>query len=389
MYGKPFPNALKRGMAEVLKNFDEYQIAKYNGGNKEMKFRDVLKITHPTPKSKEVEELFGKILNDQLETPYTWETELSAKGNNKEVWEELIASGRVGYMALLRNLRNIVKSGADITPVLAILADPIQVKKSRQLPFRFFSAYRTLENEYLMTQDIHRALESAVSASVENMDKIMGRTLIAIDVSGSMSSSISDKSDIRCSDIASLFGAMASKLCEDATVCYFEAAKSLYRDHFRRNGWAFPESRFKNSEECGYRIAHYGRYDSILDIALKNSFAGGGTDLSLPMQFALEEDATRNLKAFDRVIYFSDNECNRGLETTVQGMVDTYRRKYNRDFWVHGVDLQGYGTQQFCGSKFDLIAGWSDKVLSFINLAEKGVGTLVKEIETYQLEKSA
>ena len=79
MYGKPFPNALKRGMAEVLKNFDEYQIAKYNGGNKEMKFRDVLKITHPTPKSKEVEELFGKILNDQLETPYTWETELSAK----------------------------------------------------------------------------------------------------------------------------------------------------------------------------------------------------------------------------------------------------------------------------------------------------------------------
>lgn len=107
------------------------------------------------------------------------------------------------------------------------------------------------------------------------------------------------------------------------------------------------------------------------------------------MQFALEEDATRNLKAFDRVIYFSDNECNKGLETTVQGMVDTYRRKYNRDFWVHGVDLQGYGTQQFCGSKFDLIVGWSDKVLSFINLAEKGVGTLVKEIETYQLEKSA
>ena len=157
MYGKPFPNALKRGMAEAIQNFDEYQFAKYNGGCKDVKFRDVLRITHPNPKSKEVEELFGKILNDTLETPYTWETELSARGNTKEVWDELIASGRVGYMALLRNLRNIIKSGTDIAPVLAVISDPIQVNKSKQLPFRFFSAYRTLEKDGLMTDDIHRA----------------------------------------------------------------------------------------------------------------------------------------------------------------------------------------------------------------------------------------
>lgn len=389
MYGKPFPNALKRGIAEEIQCFDEYQIAKYNGGNKEVKFRDVLRITHPTPKSEDVETLFGKILNDQLETPYTWESELSARGNKKEVWNELIASGKVGYMALLRNMRNIIKSGADITPVLSMIADPVQVKKSKQLPFRFFSAYRRLEEDNFMTPKIHRALESAISASVENMDKIMGRTLIAVDVSGSMGSKISAKSDVCCSDIASLFGAMASKLCEDATVCYFEAAKSLYRDYYRRSGVAFPEDRFKDAAESGYRIAHYGKYDSILDIALKNSFHGGGTDLSLPMQFALKEDKGKNIKPFDRIIYFSDNECNSGLERTVQGLVDTYRRKYNKDFWVHGVDLQGYGTQQFCGSKFNLIAGWSERVLSFVNLAEAGVGSLIKEIETYKLDKTA
>ncbi len=51
MYGKPFPNALKRGMAEVIQNFDEYQIAKYNGGGKEVKFCDVLRITHPNAKA--------------------------------------------------------------------------------------------------------------------------------------------------------------------------------------------------------------------------------------------------------------------------------------------------------------------------------------------------
>lgn len=389
MYGKPFPNALKKGIAEVFQKFDEYQIAKYNGGSKEFKFKDVLRIVHPTPESKEVEVLFGKIINDQLETPYTWETELSSRGNNKDVWNELIASSKVGYMALLRNLRNIIKSGADITPVLDIISNPTNIKKSKQLPFRFFSAYRTLESEHLITPEIHRALETAINASIDNLEKLLGRTLIAVDVSGSMGNKISYKSDIRCADIASLFGAMAHKLCEDATVCYFEASKDLYRDYYERMGLSFPIERFKNSEECGYRIEHYGKYDSILDIALTNSFTGGGTDLSLPMQFALDVDKGKNLKPFNRIIYFSDNECNSGLARTVQGLADEYRRKYNKDFWVHGVDLQGYGTQQFCGKNFNLIAGWSDRVLSFISLAETGVGNLIKEIEEYELDEVA
>ncbi len=389
MYGKPFPNAMKREIADVLQKFDEFQIAKYNGGNKSLKFRDILRITHPVPKTEDIEALFKKILADELETPYTWEVELSTRGNTKEVWDELISSGKVGYMALLRNLRNIIKSGADIDPVLAKLSDPEQVRKSRQLPFRFYSAYHTLSNEGLITPKIHKALETALTASIENMDKIPGRTLIAVDVSGSMSSTISSKSDVQCSDIAALFGAMASHLCEDATVCYFEAPKSAYRAYYNRFGVTFPESRFKNSEERGYRIAHYGKYDSVLEIALQNSFAGGGTDLSLPMTFALEEDKAVNLKPFDRIIYFSDNECNNsswGLYKTVQSLVDSYRTKYNKAFWVHGIDLQGYGTQQFCGKQFNLIAGWSESVLPFINLAEAGISTLIETIDKYEVK---
>lgn len=370
MYGKPFPNAMKREVADVLQRFDEYQIAKYNGGSKSLKFRDVLRITHPVPKTKEIESLFNKVLNDNLETPYTWEVELSTRGNTKEAWNELIASEKVGYMALLRNLRNIVKSGADIQPVLATLSDPEQVHKSRQLPFRFYSAYRTLSKESLITPEIHRALEEAIVSSIDNMNQITGRTLIAVDVSGSMGSTVSARSDIRCCDIASLFGAMASRLCEDATVCYFDAA----------GGW--------QSNSKGYRIAHYGKYDSILEICANNAFSGGGTDLSLPMKFALTEDKSVNLKPFDRIIYFSDNECNssyRGLQKTVQGLVDMYRLAYNKNFWVHGIDLQGYGTQQFCGNHFNLIAGWSESVLHFISLAETGISTLVETIEAYEL----
>ena len=200
MYGKPFPNALKRELAQVIQRFDEYQLAKYKGSGA-MKLRDVLRITHPVPKDAQTEALFKKVLDDTLETPYTWETELSAKGNTKEVWNELIASGKVGYMALLRNLRNIIKSGAEITPVLQILSDPERVRKSRQLPFRFYSAYLTLSDENILSGNTHRALEKALEVSVENMEQIPGRTLIAIDVSGSMGSRISRRSEVRCCDI--------------------------------------------------------------------------------------------------------------------------------------------------------------------------------------------
>ena len=372
MYGKPFPNALKREIAKQIQRFDEYALAKYNSRGMSMKLRDVLRITHPTPKDEKTEALFRKVLDDTLETPYTWETELSEKGNTKEVWDELISSGKVGYMALLRNLRNIVKCGADIAPVLKVLSDPERVKKSRQLPFRFFSAYRMLEQENLMTPEIHRALENALTVSVENLDTVPGRTLIAVDVSGSMGSCISRKSTVMCSEIAGLLGAMSSRICEDAAVCYFDCP----------GGWSCLRG------DKGYIVEHYGKYDSILEICRKHIFSGGGTQMDLPMKFALEEDKSASIKPFDRVIYFSDNVCNSssyGIKT-VQSMVDKYRKKYNPDFWVHGVDLQGYGTQQFCGKNFNLIAGWSDKVLEFILLAEKGIGSLVQTIEEYQMK---
>lgn len=368
MYGKPFPNALKREIAQVMQRFDEYQLAKYNSGGA-MKLRDVLRITHPAPKDSQTEALFRKVLDDTLETPYTWETELSQKGNTKEVWNELIASDKVGYMALLRNLRNIIQSGANVTPVLKILSDPERVRKSRQLPFRFYSAYLTLLDKNILSANTHRALEQALEVSVENMEQIPGRTLIAIDVSGSMGSRISKRSEVRCCDIASLLGAMASRICEDATVCYFDAAGS----------WSSHGSK-------GYTIKHYGKYDSILEICKNSRFYGGGTQMDLPMKYALNEDGSRDVKPFDRVIYFSDNECNAscgGMNRAVQGMAEEYRSRYNPNFWVHGVDMQGYGTQQFCGDRFNLIAGWSESVLPFIHLAEKGIGSLVDAIGQY------
>jgi len=109
---------------------------------------------------------------------------------------------------------------------------------------------------------------------------------------------------------------------------------------------------------------------------------GGGTDLTLPLRKIL------NLPdKVDRLILLSDNEINSGwyggYQRTCQPLADEYRKNKNPDFWVHAIDLQGYGTQQFIGKNTNIIAGWSEKVLEFISLAEDGIGNQVKRIENY------
>ena len=100
--------------------------------------------------------------------------------------------------------------------------------------------------------------------------------------------------------------------------------------------------------------------------------------MHLPFQQMLRD----NVKA-DRVIVLSDNEFNGGCSKPVQSIADEYRKVTGNDIWVHAIDLQGYGTQQFHGAKTNVIAGWSEKVFEFIKLAEQGEGNLEKAIEQY------
>lgn len=364
MYGKPIPNGLKKALAHSFNKFNEYQIAKYNGGNKAVKFKDVLKLTHARPTSEEQEKLFKDIMNDTLPIAERWETELSAKGNNKETWEYLIAENKLGYMAMLRNLRNILNAKPNnISKVYEKLENKEEVLKSKQLPFRFFSAYREIQT--ISTSKTLDVLENAIEYSVENLPKLKGKTVIAIDVSGSMRNSISNKSTVKCSDIARLLAVLASKICEEYIVYTFDT--SLNQVTFSKRG-------------------------GIIETAMSLPFDGGGTNITLPLQ----EMINNNIQA-DRLLIFSDNEINQSWRTAshnwwtnviiskpCQHYADEYRKKVNPNLWVHAIDLQGYGTQQFIGAKTNIIAGWGEKILEFITIAEKGIGNQVKIIENYE-----
>ena len=351
LFGKPIPNALKKGISDAMQRFDEYTLAKYKGNGKAVKMRDLLCLCRPTPKSKEQSEMWKRLLNDELETPVTWETQLSANGNNKETWEELIDSGKVGYMALLRNLRNILNANpSNVNKVLDLIENPEAVKRSKQLPFRYLSAYKELEN--IGGSRVFDVLENAVEASIENVPKLAGTTVIAVDVSGSMSDLVSAKSKVRCYEIAMLLGLIANKICENSIFYTF------------------------NSDIKKYPVSHRS---GILETALKSN-CGGGTNMSLPFNKMIAD----RVKA-DRIIVLSDNECNSGVywRKSVQTIADEYRKSSGCDIWVHAIDLQGYGTQQFYGKKTNIIAGWSEKVFDFIKLAEQGEGNLEKTIEQY------
>ena len=357
LYSKPIPNSLKKGLNDALLRQNEYSLAKYKGSTKTLKMRDVPRITHPLPKTPEQSELLRKLIADELETPYTWETELSAKGNTKEIWEELIDSGKVGYMAILRNLRNIIKAGVSknhLDKVLTKIANPEEVKKSKQLPFRFFAAYKELKGMPGTTSKITNSLESAISSAIVNMPALSGTTAICIDVSGSMTSRCLNKSDITCGEIAALLGIMLSQTCEDSiTLAFDTSAKKI-------------------------TLSNTG---GILSQMSKISMLGGGTDITASIRYLTDN----NIKV-DRIVMLSDNEMNHWGYRSAQSYLDKYRKNVNNNCYVHAVDMQGYGTQQFIGKDVNLVAGWSEKIIEFVSLVEAGTAGLVSKIDTYHYE---
>jgi hypothetical protein len=363
-FGKPIPNSLKKGLADVFRGFNEYELAKYNR-DKKIKLRDILCIAHPKPINKEQADLWKNLLENNLKTPITWETELSAKGNKKEVWEKLIDENKLGYMAMLRNLRNIINADvSNIDKVYEYLSNEERVLKNKQLPFRYYSAYRVLEQEDLCTSKIFDVLEKAIKISTQNIEKLSGKTFISADVSGSMNSTnISNKSDVHCSDIAVLMMAIANYICDESITSSFD-------------------TKF-------YKVS-MPTTNGIISNAKNVRINGGGTDITLPIQYLL-----RNKIFVDRIILLSDNQINYGWDrvnnrgftsqtkTACQKYIDLYRKEINPNVWVHAIDLQGYGTQQFKDNKTNIMAGWSERIFEFIDLTEKGIDTLIKKVDTY------
>ena len=197
---KPLSAQMKKGLAKAFTKFGPYALAKYNRGGA-IKLRDVLFLCHAKPANDEQKEVWKKLIDGTLESPDTWEVNLSGGADKKETFERLIREGKLGYLALLRNLRNMVNADCD----LSLVREAITARKNgadKVLPFRFVAAARAAP---MLEPD----LDTALCEGIDSMPALKGRTAVLVDVSGSMDSALACKSDLTRMDAAA---ALASVL---------------------------------------------------------------------------------------------------------------------------------------------------------------------------------
>ena len=189
---KMVPHGFQRGLARAFANFDEYQLAKYDRDGA-VKLRDVLRLVRPKPKDEAQSALFKRVKERTLTTPDTWEVELSGGKAKKDTFERLLKEGKLGYLALLRNLRNMANAEVDVTLVQeAILA---RKGAARVFPFRYVAAARA-------APQFEPYLDKALVAAINEAIKLVGTTIVLVDVSGSMDWALSKKSDLKRLDAA-------------------------------------------------------------------------------------------------------------------------------------------------------------------------------------------
>ncbi len=328
----PISAQIKRGLANAFSNFNEYQFAKFRGDRNEIKLRDVMRIVHPKPKTQEKAVLYKKILDNTLETPDTWEVALSSGADKKTTWERLISERKLGALAFLRNLRNMNSVGVSKT---AIRNGIEALNPKWLLPLHFLSAAK-------YAPEYEQELENLMIKMFENTPKLPGYTIFVVDVSGSMGSIISDKSEFNRLDVAKAMAMIASHLTEKFSL-YITAGDDGARIHSTK----------RISPRRGF-----GTMSAISENSRKVGKGGIFTRQCLEYIREQEDDVTP-----DRIIIFSDSQDCDSINKTPKPFG---KRNYIVDVSAHshGVNYEGIWDAE--------ISGWSEHFIDFI-MAMEGI----------------
>jgi 60 kDa SS-A/Ro ribonucleoprotein len=197
---KTIPNMVRQGLQIAFGKFDEYRLAKYDRDNV-IKLSDAIRMVRPKPADEARAALYKRVRERTLAVPDTWEVALSGGADKKETFERLLREGNLGYLALLRNLRNMVQAGVDE----ALVRDAILARKGarRVFPFRYVAAARA-------APQFEPYLDQALCAAIDELPKLDGRTIVLIDVSGAMDWAMSGKSDMVRIDAAAALGSIVN-----------------------------------------------------------------------------------------------------------------------------------------------------------------------------------
>jgi polyhydroxyalkanoate synthesis regulator phasin len=387
--GKRLPNSMSRGFRTALENADTYELAKYQASSKNVSLVDAFNLLHPRPSNEKMAEVFKQLMNGELKQFNTVEDkntkvgqEVAKKVKSGELskeeadevlsdakndnFNELLKSGKIGYKALVMNLRNILKVGDDSTISLAVkhLTNSEAIRKSLIQPMELDVAAEVLVAEGVgSTQSrtkILKALETAFELSIPNMSEVFhGETAVVFDTSGSMQggwgSGVSipmgkDRVKINSTPaqksalIASMFvkgvGADVyhfASTCERISYNPMDTFNTIKKTFMAQNG----------------KVGHGTSFDSIVDTLRKSK------------------------KRYNRVIVISD----------MQGHDSFKHSTLDGNPYIYSIDMCGYGTTMANpkNPKVFALYGYSAEMVRVATQMEIDPKTLIKEIEAVRL----
>ncbi|RCH70423.1 TROVE domain-containing protein [Streptomyces sp. SDr-06] len=385
---KTLPGGVQRGVADAVQRlYKERAALKYDGGASQWRMADVVALAKPEPAGPWQADLFDYLADRRwkrdtirvtdrlpvlsayraamampdaerrawfLEDPerlgragMTWEQLSSLGPMDAAAWSAVIP--HLGLMALTRNLRNFDEAGVpdDVAALVAArLADPEEVRRSRQFPYRFLSAYRAAPSLRW-----GHALEQALLASTANIPSLPGRTLVLVDTSASMTGTVSAKSQIRHVDVGALFAvALAGRGCDVDLVGY---ANGVFRHELVKGG-----SVLRQTEAFCARVGEVGHGTETV-AALRSTYRG-----------------------HDRVVIVSDMQAfaypGHGGRGSVWGATGYRGLSVSESVPAHvpmfGINTTGYGKSSIDTSqpnRFE-IGGFSDQLFTMLDLLSRG-----------------
>jgi hypothetical protein len=381
--GKPLPNSIRRGFKSVLESADAYELAKYQGKGKEVSLVDLVNLVRPKP-SKDMEDTFKKLMHGELKQFNTAEdkqteagqkvaakvksgeitkaqAEVELKEAKAENWKELVESGKIGYLALLRNLRNITLTASDdvFNAALNMLTNEKRVKESLVFPHQIDIAFETLLNEGNILSGYRKtslltAVNTAYELAIPNLREIFqtGRTAVVVDVSGSMTSNANMTGKRINSSAIEKAALVAATLCKGTGADLYE---------------------FDNS--C--RTLSYNPLDSVNTIKnhIVRHATGGGT------YFETIFRALAN--GYDRVFVLSDEQ---GADSLLHS--NTYKDWMARNGrpYIYSVNMCGYSTTMFKESdKVIRLFGYSKDIYEQVKTCELNPAQILDQIRKIEL----
>jgi len=404
------PSVAKKIIAERLNELDEIRAIKYRRGTS-FGIKHLIKMCHPVPFDRRQSLLFSYLIDPSAwkklsederrllpkisayetlkrlqknhyqrarhivrEHNLPWELVVPLLGSDRETWKTIAPV--MPIMALVRNLRNLVKSGAlrsaaVRSAVIEKLSNPDAIRNSKMLPFRWLSARNTLK-ELMKEPDywpdartaikLDEALNRAIEVSADLLPRWPGRTAIACDLSGSMTEQpISRYSSIYPIDIACILGAVAHRLCEDSVV------------------YAFGSEIARVSLDPGHGILANAE-------RIKKTEVG-----ELTYGYKVIADMVKRREVVNRIVFLTDMELYSESPVPedsqdIRAWLVRYRREINPNVELYFVNLAAYGhfvTPQR-EPKVTYISGWSEGTLKYVAVTSGGFD-LVDEIGAIEL----